>query len=545
MASASTNRRLHRAGRWPVVLAVLMFVAHRAAILRWAFDRTFFWEETYRLLVTAALRGHWRIPLLDLQADPYAGGSLVLPLLAVPMTAVFGTSVMTLKWVALLWSAAGLVVWMILVDRYFGWRVATTFGICFVFAPPLFVIYNLVAMGSHAETVTLSAVQCLLAFRYIYDGRRSMLALAGWGAFAGVSAWFTYVSAVTFGVCVATALVAGALPPRRWAPLAGAFLVGFSPWVVANLRSGGAGFAVVVRTFGGGGGTGRGPFGFVAHAFDLVKAGLPAAMRFQDLQLSLGGFRVRIVRHVLWYTYFAGFLAAWAACAWSFAKAVARGAGGVGTSLRTAVATHPESALLLLFPVFTLVIAASNHELNELGVVPFLTFRIVVPMFPAIFFALALAISWLPAPARRGCVAALVALGLLGTGQLLAASTGDRPRIEREARALGAEAMGHLLMYKHGPDMALIAARIAAIDEDLRAPAYRGIGFSLAYRYATEGSVDAFVEKLRAVPLPYRAAAVAGARLALGPGMEQVRPVDASERTRAMREALAATTGSP
>jgi len=115
-----------RLGWRGVVLWTLAFCLHRAAVLWWGFNGVFYWEETYRLLVAEALLERWHLPLLDLQADPYAGGSLVFSALAVPAVAIGGPSIFGLKLVALLWSAAGLAAWTALVDRYWGRRAAPT-----------------------------------------------------------------------------------------------------------------------------------------------------------------------------------------------------------------------------------------------------------------------------------------------------------------------------------------------------------------------------------------------------------------------------------
>jgi hypothetical protein len=518
---------------------VLAFIAHRALVLEWGFNRLFYWEESYRLIVAEALRDNWPIPLLDLQADPYAGGSLVVSCLAVPFFAAFGPSLAVLKWVVLLWSATGLAAWFVLVDRYVGRTAAHVFALGFVFAPPLFVIYNLIAMGSHAEVVTLSGVQFLLAFRFIYAARRSNLSLAAWGAFAGFSVWFTYVSVLPFAVALAVALAARALPPRRWILLGAAFLCGFAPWIVCNFETGWKGLRVIANTFftapspGGRGGPGA----YLATLFDLVKAGMPVALRYHDLDWSVGPLALRVPRAVPSYAYFAMFAAAWTHGMWRLAvDGSARPASRAW--LAQVAASRPELALLLLYPLFTLMIAASNHGFNELGLVPFLAFRILVPALPAVFFALALTAARL---SRRGCagaVAVLAVLGAIATTQLVTAGASERPRLEREARALGAEAMGHLLVYKHGPDLPLIAERIAAMSEDLRSPAYRGIGFSLAYHYPQDAPVGGLVDEVLAVDRRYRSDVIEGIHLALGPGMEQVRPVPASEHTRAMLGAV-------
>jgi hypothetical protein len=73
---------------------------------------------------------------------------------------------------------------------------------------------------------------------------------------------------------------------------------------------------------------------------------------------------------------------------------------------------------------------------------------------------------------------------------------------------------------------------------DLQGAAYRGLGFSLAYHHADTEPVTDFVERLATVPAPFRADALGGAALALGPGMEQVMPRPPSPHASALRAAL-------
>jgi len=547
VALVDTGEAERGAGGWPaprargafLALWILAFIAHRALVLEGGFNRLFYWEESYRLVVAEALSDRWPFPFLDLQADPYAGGSLVISCLAVPLFAALGSSLTVLKWVALVWSATGFLAWLALVDRYVSRTAAHVFAMAFVLAPPIFVIYNLIAMGSHAEVVTLSGVQFLLAFRFIYAGRRSNLSLAAWGAFAGFSFWFTYVSVLAFAVALAVALLARALPPRRWIVLAAGFCCGFAPWIVYNFASGWSGVLVISNTFltaQSAGGRG-GPGAYVATLFDLVKAGMPVALRYHDLDLSAGPLAIRVPRAVPAYAYFAMFAAAWMHAVWRLAVDRTATPAGRGWLVRVA-ASRPELALLMLYPLFTLMIAASNHGFNEHGLVPFLAFRILVPALPAVFFTLALTAARLSRPARAYAVAALAVLGGIATAQLVAAGSSERPRLEREARALGAEAMAHLLVYKHGSDLPLIAERVAAMSGDLRSSAYRGIGFSLAYHYPHDAAVGGLVDTIRAADPRYRRDLVDGVRMALGPGMEQVRPLPPSDRTRAILSAV-------
>jgi hypothetical protein len=98
--------------------------------------------------------------------------------------------------------------------------------------------------------------------------------------------------------------------------------------------------------------------------------------------------------------------------------------------------------------------------------------------------------------------------------------------------------MGHLLYYKHGSAMPLLNQRVAAMPEELRPAAYEGIGFSVAYHYPEGAAVADIATVMMQVPPPYRDDAVRGVRIALGPGMEQVRAVPVSPRTRALLDAV-------
>jgi hypothetical protein len=522
-----------------IVLYVLVFVLHRGMLLALGFDGVFYWEETYRLIVAESLLKGWSIPWTDLQADPYSGGSLVMAALAMPVVGVFGESVMALKWVALSWNAVGMACWLLLVDRYFGRKTAWFFGWAFLCAPPLFITYNLITMGSHAELVTLIGIQYLLAFRYIYGARRSVPCLLAWTAFAGASIWFGYVSSLALAGLLTIALATGALPVRRWPIAALGLGIGLTPWIVYNIVTAGSGLHVVVSTFSG---TGPGQSGVAAYTVKLAHllvTGLPAGLGYHDVRRPLAALGVEVSRYVFAYPYFIGVAAAWVACVWRT---------GVGSALlrpsqlRACVSTHRELAILLLLPIFVAVIAASNQifdeRINRLSRVPFLTYRVLVPAFPAAFFAGALAASRLSPRWYRLAVLAVAGLGAIASAQVAVSGAQERPRIEREARALGANAAGQLLYYKHGVDMSLIAARIAALGEDLRAPAYRGVGFSLAYHQPASAPVADLLEDIRGADPRYRRDVLDGARLAVGRGMEQVAPLADSPRTQAVRAAL-------
>jgi hypothetical protein len=130
-------------------------------------------------------------------------------------------------------------------------------------------------------------------------------------------------------------------------------------------------------------------------------------------------------------------------------------------------------------------------------------------------------------------------IGVAGTMHALAPGSSARPRLEREARTTGAHAAGHLLYYKHGADFPRLEKLIAVMPEELRAPTYEGVGFSVAYHYPDDLPVSGFVAAVRQAPPTFQADVVRGARLALGSGMEQVPPRPRSPRTAALLDAVA------
>lgn len=546
----SPSRGDEQSPLWPWVAA---FVVHRALVMTLAFDGVSFWEETYRLLVAEALQKGWRIGWNNLQADPYNGGSLVFATLTALVTTIVPSSLLALKGVALAWNAAGLALWLRITECIAGRRTAHLLGFFWLAAPPVFVVFNVVALGSHSDTVTLAGAAWLAMLAYVEDPRRSNARLSTWMALAGLSVWFGYTAALPFAVASLWALGVGALPPSRWPLAAFAFVAGLSPWIAYNLTASGT-MDVVAQTFSGG--SAANSRGYIATVVDLVVHGTPVALYFRDIGVPDD---VKVTRDWLAYPYLAVYAASFAVCCASV-LATAATAGTTGASSlpdrvrnqpslwQQAALACPQAPLLLLFPVFLAVIAASNQEFNDYGTVGWITFRILVPALPSVFFAMALATARMRTALRAPVLVLVAALALVGTGQLVADRAKGHARREQEARQTGAEAMGHLIVFKHGTDP-VYAAIIDAMPLELREDAYRGIGFSFAYLYGTRRAgapISQLTAVLTSVSSAWRVPALDGARAAIGTGMPQVAPLPPSPRREEIAAAIerAATQGS-
>ena len=526
---------------WPWVAA---FVVHRALVVALAFDGVSFWEETYRLLVAEALRGGWHIGWTDLQADPYNGGSLVFSALAALASSVVAPSLLLLKGVALAWNAAGLALWLRIADRIAGRSAAHLLGFFWLAAPPVFVVFNVVALGSHSDTVTLVGAAWLAMLRYVDDPQRGAAKLALWMSTAGLAVWFGYTAALPLAVGALWAIAAGALPPSRWPLAALAFAAGISPWIAYNAAAGGT-MAVVAQTFAGRGAAAS--RGYVATLADLVAHGTPVALYFRDIGIPGD---VKLARDWLQYPYLAiyagSFAASFAAAGSTMLRRLREGAAR-GARVQDALLACPELPLLLLFPAFLAVVAASNQEFNDYGTVRWITFRILVPALPSAFLAMALAASRMRAALRAPMLLLAGALAVAGSGQLLADGAELHALREQEARHDGAEAMGHLIVFKHGT-APVFASIVEAMPAELREDAYRGLGFSFACLYGTkraEAPVAQLTAALRSVPPAWKDVAIAGARAALDAGRPQVAPLPPSPRRDAIAAAIEQAAGAP
>lgn len=84
---------------------------------------------------------------------PHLRGSYLFGLLLVPLTAIFGPTLMTLKLIAIVWSLLTLWVLVRVTDLALGRSAAWLAGLLYAFAPPALQMVDLLALGSHADTL--------------------------------------------------------------------------------------------------------------------------------------------------------------------------------------------------------------------------------------------------------------------------------------------------------------------------------------------------------------------------------------------------------
>jgi hypothetical protein len=474
------------------------FVAHRGLLAVFALDRVWYWEEAYRLLIAQSLLEGWGLSLWQLQADPYNGGSVAMGVLAMPFVALFGNSWLAAKLVAIAFATLGLVFWSLAIDRAFGRRAAHLFALAWVAAPPLFQLYNLIVMGSHAEVATLAGFVMFAWQNYLRRmGQRELLF---WGIAGGVSTWFAYTAVLPFALTAVASVVFGLIAPRGVALVAIGFVAGMSPWLAFNLANEGAGLAVLGTTFTAGSDV-VAPGG-LEGLLRLIRFGIPPALRFESLGESAFTSRRVFADGYLILCTLGGLLCL--------------------AELRRSAARRAFAAVALAwFPAFILMIAASNQifdeRVNAFSPVDFLTYRVLVPALPGLFAAFAIGAAGVPRVFRAAVVGMLV-FGMAGSIGLIVDPL-ERGFTRAPSSNLGAQAMGHLLVYKHGDDKAAIknpiTDQLASVPAELRQAAWHGVGYSIAWHFRPDADPSLLIERLSAVAPAYLQQAREGARTAL------------------------------
>lgn len=176
------------------------------------------------------------------QIKPFAAGTIIEGIVSYPFTQIFGHSLFALKCSAICFGLVTMILWFLLLWRYFGGPAATFSGLLFVFAPFGYLNLTTTAWGNHTETAlfTVLCLHLLFAAYYNKNPARTPMPLYPFlaGFAAGFGTYFAYTGAITlaFGL-VLIVLIGGTVQWRGpvWLYLLGA-VVGFAP-IVFSIRA--------------------------------------------------------------------------------------------------------------------------------------------------------------------------------------------------------------------------------------------------------------------------------------------------------------------
>ncbi len=216
-------------------------------------------EEYYRGAMAQDLIERGWSSYWNSRPDLFAGGSLVMGVLAAIFFKLFGSSAFVLKTIPVLISLGALLIWFGILFKEYSQKTAWYFALFFIFAPSSFQTWSMVPLGDHYETMLISAVAVWL-FLKMEKGKRGNEGIEGdkgkkdhgfsyplsltpypflLGMVCGFGVWFAYIYALTVAALL---LVWFRRNPRFifsaafWI-FAFGFLAGFSFWLISNIQN--------------------------------------------------------------------------------------------------------------------------------------------------------------------------------------------------------------------------------------------------------------------------------------------------------------------
>jgi hypothetical protein len=466
------------------VLGVAALALLRVLLAYASLPDVFYWEEIYRLTIAGELLAGPRWPIWDYQADHYQGGSLVVGLLATPVVALLGPAHEHLKLVPIAFATATAACWTLLLWRAAGPACGALGAWILALAPPTAQIYQVLAMGSHAETALFTVLGFLVTLEMLRGSRHRGLPFA-LGLVAGLGMWFCYTAASGVAACGLLWLAAsprGAVR-RGLAPLAAGLLIGFSPWIAYNLAHDFSGLDRLAELFD----PRKRPPAATAEALGsrlsaLLGVDLPQSFGFPETRSGLPG-----PASWAYYALTGGALALLAGLAWR--------------ELRT---RSPQALLAALIGasviLHMLAYLASAFRMDiENG---FIGYRFLAPLFSVVAVSLKQALTRLFADGhRRAAVTAGMAtlvLGVYGSAALLR----ERAATEVPPVDSGYSTLGLLAQRKYRDDPAEAARLLAELDAEKRARGFFGLGLGLRFDYELDGEWEKLVNALASCPDP-------------------------------------------
>jgi len=212
-------------------------------------------DELYNGTITREIIKGLKMPLFDYQSEPYAGGTLITGIMAVPFFILFGSSYFSLKLVAFTLSLGSLIICFILLNRHFSLRVACVASLLFIFSPPLFAEASLITMGNHCESIFFSLLTILIFFEIFFhkeedpfdNKKRLYFLILLFGIVSGFSLYFAYIYISTLLTCFFFWFILDKrfFIKRYFLIFCLSFIAGFLPWIYYNFTHSFLGIEVI------------------------------------------------------------------------------------------------------------------------------------------------------------------------------------------------------------------------------------------------------------------------------------------------------------
>lgn len=421
--------------KWLGVL-ISLFIISRLLILLFDFSELAQLEELYNgTLAREIVRGPF-LPLLQLRYIEYQSGSLIVSFIAIPLFYLFGTSYFTLKLVALLFSAATLILFYLLLKHFYSRRVATWGGILFVFCPRIFALLNLKVEGANSQAILITFAIWYLFFSLLHygdhrppgikrEGRENALAFLI-GLLCSFGVWFCPVVLIVVACIIIISFARDKLfcLRKRFVYSFAGFWAGAIPAIIDYSKTDYAGLRyLMTQPYQGRTST------FISSVTELWGRGLLNSFSSKDMVIS--GRLINIYFYALAVFSIILYLYYQRGCITSFLRAMV----SPGHSRPLSFEVVKYIAFLLYIILFSIAYGASKYHISE-SPIAMDAYRYFVTLYPFLFIMVVLTMDEVWARGSK-IVAGVVAVGIvLGLGEIIAS-------VHREECGTGLQLKGY------------------------------------------------------------------------------------------------------
>ena len=391
------NKLLNRLCRKDnIILFILLFLF--LAMRLWILSSGIFMsheDELYNGTITREILKGLKIPLFDYHSEPYAGGTLVVGILAVPFFYFFGSSYFSLKLVALTLSLGSLIICFILLKRHFSLKAATIAGLLFIFPPSLYTDSSLITLGNHGESIFFTILTTFLFFEIFFNGqdnpiannKRSYFLIFLFGMVSGFSLYFSYIYLYTLLTCFFLWFVFDRtfFMKKSFLIYCLSFLTGFIPWLYYNITHSFMGITVMADRYAG---RALQKTPFLSKAGKYFFFDIPYILNFHHINIS----RIATAR----YLYSLILLISFLFVIWKSRKSFLKMAEAF---IPVKIYRNPskeitrESFFIIAFIFFSLIYLSGNYVSLSGNIEPYLGHRHLVSLFPIFFIMISLFIA--------------------------------------------------------------------------------------------------------------------------------------------------------
>jgi len=227
---------------------IVLFVALRLLLVSSQRDAIYDANEFFPGTVAMELIQGPSLPFPKLFPDDHNFGSIVNGICMVPFFLLFGPSVASEKMVPILFSLGVLVLWYLLLKRFFNRTAALLASLLFIFSPTIYIKCSVLSIGSHPESSLFMAAGLFLSGLIFLEGKKENIYFMLLGLISGFGFFYSFLCGVAILVLLIFWFASDKkflLNPKFYLFALFAF-IGFSPRIYfessVNLKYGGIKF---------------------------------------------------------------------------------------------------------------------------------------------------------------------------------------------------------------------------------------------------------------------------------------------------------------